>query len=252
MSISPTASYRIISIAQLSLQWSDSQLQAEADIKKVVNTNPHIVGVTEASEFKKLLRECGSGYRLVQPLMPGTKTPASTALLVRNGIPMLDEGWLKTNNAAPGTPKEGGHRARGLTWVKINFLGNTIYLHEMHGLTTKTPVAELSKQWNHSLAFARKHALGNNLSFVLGDLNWDKDRRGPRGQLQAQLLNSYGFTSCFSEKEMPTHGKETLDHVLSYSRDKRVALHRVKLMEGHFNTDHRPFTAWYRIRQLAR
>ena len=240
-------------IQQASLQRGDPSRQIESDLSAVFERMADIVSLTEAPEDSRtadILRAVARdhGYRVTD------RGPGDVHVAVLREHRVRDEGWIETSDAAPPSHPLGGHAARGIRWVEVDFEGEDVWFGAGHWDTGFRASAErarthtaLTEEFGKQM---RRQAKGPALGFLGGDLNVAVDDAGnitiPKVR---QAFEDARIETIWDELNLrkPTHKKGlTIDLIGRYAHDRRVSAHKIRRWGPGF-ADHIAFSVYYRI-----
>lgn len=238
-------------VQQLSLQFTDTQHQFVEDVMAALRRGADLIGVTETSSpvRKRVLRKMAldAGYR---PHVPMT---GSTAVLVGPSLRVVSQHQHFVNPAVNKPPREGGHAARYITAVQVEWENEQVWFGEAHWVTgfgghpRRTREHELMTR--RMVDEVRRHGAGTKLAFFAGDTNFDDGAERRIAGCPPLLFDQAGVSTIWEELDRfpDTHGRKTLDVIGSYDRDRRVSAVDVRMWpRGH--SDHRAVSAFYEVK----
>lgn len=239
----------VVQLQQASSAFTLTDKRARADFEAALHRESDVVCFTEvAARLAPLLAACNAnGYQLHHALH------GDTALAVRVIHKILAAGEAESIPGAKGPASEGGHGPRPILWATIRPFETSerVTIHGAHWVTRKADDGHQQLQLTQDLGdVVRGHSRGSRVGFWLGDTNSPDTRRDSTPVDRA--LTRADLTSCWDElgKYPPTHGRDTIDVIGSYDPDRRVSCLRAGRWPAG-NSDHRPVSAWYRIRPIG-
>lgn len=231
---------------QCSMQFNDSNAQITQDIKYACAQGADVIGFTEVDQnmrslWKREVRD--NGYHPVVP--HDAATPFAVKLNGPSATFVMNQGGVKVLEA--NLPHYG---ARYITWVKIRWHDQEIWVHEGHWARTKWGEGKHKDMSNAMAAQVKLHGNGREISFWMGDLNIDVTGDG---RVQAANLNQIfrgnGLLSIFDELHAnppKTHESGTYDVIGCYRPDRQVKGTRYKVHPKQ-RSDHSFVSAFYDI-----
>lgn len=220
-----------------------SQAAFRAQYNYQFNQKPDIVTFTESGgdRGKWMSQEARDhDYR------PVTFRNTDVAMAFRVG--KENQLWVKdSGQKLVHPPVRAGVRPGVICWVKLNWKGQTVWIHTAHW-TAKA--REASRRDEHTSMsremgkMVREHAKGEDMSFFSGDLNAEKGEWWYPGS----IFRETGLITCWedNDKAPPTHGRRTIDIIGRHRYDSRVSLGATKV-HPKMASDHRAVSAWYKV-----
>lgn len=238
-------------LSQLSMQFSDSIPQIDADLDVVLGDRPRcdFWGLTETSpsgRVRERVRLACKRHRLHMYVGPG-----DTTILTRHQV--FAHGSHLVHPGRPGPASEGGHGPRYIEWVGAAIGHERVYFHEAHWLAHLDTVARRLDHARMTRAMVRlvaAHGPGRRLSFFGGDVNVDEATdTGARRDMPEYLFSQGGLETIWDDlkRTPPTHGRRTIDIVGRYLPDVRVTPLAVRVFPL-LHSDHRQVIATYAVR----
>lgn len=222
--------------------------QAASDISFALGRTPDVACFTEVQERHAQLKVAcrAMGYQLVLP------SRGDVAIAVRSIHTVTD------HSEVAGTPAVGhgtghpAHTARPILSATMLPWGTSerVTVSTAHWVTKRADTGhqqlELAQDMATTVALS---AAGHRLGFWAGDTN-NNDRPHDITAVDRALAKGE-LTSCWDElgRWPATHGAATLDVIGSYDPDRRVTCLRARVWP-QLESDHRPVSAWYRIRPV--
>lgn len=238
-------------ITHLSTQFDDPDAQFRKDIEYVLkDVSPDVAGFTEVKPagrlqlFRNICRD--NGY---EPITPSNASTPLAAKVSDNNLKVKGRGAIKT---VQGVAQR--YETRFVTWVRVAWRGQDIYVHEGHWTRTKWGLDRHVTTTNIMAGQVKKHGRGDSISFFAGDINFNAtgdERETHRREANAanNVFRENGLLIIFDEfHERPprTHENGVYDIIGSYRPDKQVKAKRYNVHPQRFS-DHRAVSGWYDI-----
>jgi len=243
---------KILPLHHASLQWSDpNKLTAARDMTVALKRKFPIVSFTEVFDGNERDLERVAkplGYKLAQ-------AAGNDAICVHEDFKVLDTDATLVNPAQKGKPPVGGHSVRHAAWVQVRWESERIFYVSGHWVTGFGKNPDRTESHNEMseeiVSLVQEYGQGAKLAFFAGDVN-ARDTKGI--QPGYKILDQGNLTTCWDEEGVwpPTHGHGgTIDVIGSYDLDARVSCVRAK-SHKKVESDHRPISAWYEIKDKRR
>lgn len=150
-----------------------------------------------------------------------------------------------------GVPGEYGDRL--FTVVPLQVGVDTVTIVAGHWPTIRSSFSDSHRRHMTAVAgeIVKRAGLGSRIAVLIGDTNTN-DRAGHADPVSASLHGDH-ITSVYDElgrypdTYADSAGRQTLDWVATYDRDRRVSVERVRVWPAG-QSDHRPVSAWLAIK----
>lgn len=251
-----------LKFAEISLQFSDSASQREADIKTVFSRGYDVIMGTEAgagagsgkTASDQLIKKYAKlkGYRVSVPKRYDTWVAVKKSLVASDFKSGADFVLDRSSRTKPTPPGRWGDK--GIVWLSWD-MGPTygvLSVGAVHYLTRKGAGAAYKKKSDKMYAtaiqkWADVHGKGSALAFIGGDFNLsDKNNNVFKGIAK--------FKTCWDDlKKWPNTGHGNIDAIARYKRDGRVKCVGARVLNDKklfLNTDHFLVEAEYEITAL--